>query len=315
MHELRQNITPDMPRTPYVRRDDRDRSLFYEGVLKLLLCDVHFLSVWTEACSGKPYTVIYAGAAPGHHITFLAKLFPACTFILFDSKPFAQNLPDNVDARQEFFTSDVAQELAESNDGKELLLISNIQTCRAKGKTGFRPNYSESDMERQRGWLRVLRPLVAMLKFGLPWGEGTTEYFNGTLVLQPYSSQASTVSRIIVKREQIDLPDKTYDNQEYEEQLAYHNMLGRVRCFDHGIVFPGLDHCYDCSIFVAVARSYIWRSYPARGIPLLDEAGVVLQFISEALSSIKSSQFASPRTVDHFESTTARSEARQWRTD
>lgn len=314
LYELRQNITPETPRVAYVRRDDRHRSLYYNGPLKLLLGDLNFLNLWTNASYGTAYTIVYAGAAPGHHISRLASLFPACTFILYDVHAFAANLPKNVVAHQEFFTSDVAATLAKehrnavsSTEKSSILFISNIRTCRTS-------DYSAADMDRQREWVRILQPEVSMLKFGLPWGAGRTKYLDGTLVFQPFSSQASTVCRLISRREQIEGAEKEYDNLEYEEQLAYHNMIGRVRGYDHGIQFVGLDHCHDCSAFVAISRGYIQRAFRSQGTTLTNDTEAVQRFLSETLSSILSSQYSRSRNVESFASVTPRSDARQWRT-
>lgn len=303
--ELRQTITRDSLRAEYTHRDDRHRSTYYRGPLKLLLSDLNFLNRWSDASSGAPYTIVYAGAAPGHHIGFLAGLFPKCKFILYDSSAFADSLPANVAARRKLFSSEVAAALAAELREEKVLFISNIRSCRAA-------DYSAEDMSRQREWARIMRPEAAMLKFCLPWVEGATPYLDGTLVFQPFASQASTVSRLIVRREQLEADEKMYDNREYEEQLAHHNMVGRVHGYSHGVVFEGLDCCYDCSVFVAVARDYLGR---ARGAAAADDAELLRRFIAETLSAIESSQYSRVRAVSKFDSIRPRSDARRWRAD
>jgi hypothetical protein len=229
---------------------------------------------------------------------------------------------------QELFTKEIAAKFAADFPSEELVFISNIRTSRGS-------DYSADDMARQKEWAHAMLPKVAMLKFSLPWGEGKTDYLDGTLVFQPFSSQASTVTRIVVRRAQILSAEKTYDNLAYEEQLAYHNMIGRVRCYDHGVDLEGLDHCYDCSVFTAVIRDYVQLAHTSREAVLdsvLDSvarivcdssvapivcdssvAPIVRHYMTEALSAIESSQYSRPRIVSKFSSATPRSDVRRWR--
>jgi hypothetical protein len=236
-------------------------------------------------------------------------------FILYDTCTLAPHLPANVIAHQERFTEEIAAKFAADFPSEELVFISNIRTNRSS-------DYSANDMAQQKEWTRTMLPKVAMLKFSLPWGEGKTEYLDGTLVFQPFSSQASTVTRIVVCRAQILSAEKTYDNLAYEEQLAYHNMVGRVRCYDHGVDLEGLDRCYDCSVFAAVIRDYIQLAHGsqeavldsvARTVCDSSVAPIVRHYMTEALSAIESSQYSRPRIVSKFSSATPRSDVRRWR--
>lgn len=253
--ELPVELTADAPRIPYRGRDAEARSTAPRGQRKLFLAEVDFLARWTEACFGENHVVVYAGAAPGFHIPTLAGLFWSCHFLLYDPAPFCPRLcrapPANVTVHQSFFVGDIAADLA-ARYGDRLVFICDIRTGRDEC-------YVQADMERQKAWTRILNPTAALLKFRLPWGGGETPYFDGSVLLQAYPPQASTETRLAVTRAQIAAPERLYDNLTYEEQLAYHNAVGRVRTYSHGVRLPGLDGCFDCATAVRVAAGYMAR--------------------------------------------------------
>lgn len=70
----------------YERRQGEVKTVEHWGQRKLLLSEIEFLT--THAKPGQ--LVIYAGAAPGNHVPFLAEqLFPHLRFLLVDPAPFA----------------------------------------------------------------------------------------------------------------------------------------------------------------------------------------------------------------------------------
>ncbi len=256
MSELPMSLAPDAPRIPYHLRAEGERSPLHYGQAKLWASEVALLCRHTDACLRGNHVVVYAGAAPGAHIPSLAQMFPTCTFLLYDPAPFCPELRDgayaNVALHNTFFTDDIAATLARKYDGMQLVFVCDI-------RTGREESYVHEDMLRQARWARALRPLVSMLKFRLPWGVGLTSYFDGTIRLQAYPPLTSTETRLVVTRAQLDAPERAYDNQAYEEQLAYHNLVTRVGGYDHPVALAGLDGCYDCAHLVAVAADYLAR--------------------------------------------------------
>jgi hypothetical protein len=268
LNELPVRIDADSPRIPYATRRPEDRSPLHWGQAKLWASEVQLLTQYTRACAGEAYSVVYAGAAPGHHIPSLARLFPSCTFHLYDPVRFCPELRRetsahsslrgvrlgnvrNVRLYNEFFTEEVATEISQRLAGQALVFISDI-------RTGKEEDYVEVDMVRQAGWARTIRAQVSMLKFRLPWGEGKTPYLAGDVMLPVYAPLTSTECRLVSTQAHIAGPDVAYDNLEYERACAYQNAVGRVHTYEHGVVgVPGLDHCYDCSKFVLVARDYL----------------------------------------------------------
>jgi hypothetical protein len=56
------------------------------GQRKLLLSEIEFLTDWAPL--DRDSIVVYAGAAPGTHIAFLAEMFPRLSFVLVDPSEF-----------------------------------------------------------------------------------------------------------------------------------------------------------------------------------------------------------------------------------
>ena len=241
------HITDDSPGMPFVERPDGDRSPLHYGQMKLFASEMKFLTTYTGACSGELTTVVYAGAAPGHHIPLLAKLFPSCQFLLYDPAAFCralvQSSPPNVKVFHDtFFTEDVAAALASEYEGKPFVFISDI-------RTGKEETYVREDMERQKAWVHILNPMASMVKFRLPWQSGKTRYLDGEILLPVYAPLTSTECRLITTQGLIVAPDRVYDNQTYERACAYHNTVGRVHAYAHDVAVEGLDHCHDCAAF------------------------------------------------------------------
>merc|ERR1712176_753877 len=90
----------------------------------------------------------------------------------------------------------------------------------------------DCDMSHQRGWVEILRPAVSLLKFRLPWHEGVSCYLHGRLLVQAYAPCTSTESRLMVTAADLELGEKSYNNQEYMEQLMRHNTIGRASLHD-----------------------------------------------------------------------------------
>ncbi len=71
----------------YRRRTNDLKTVLHWGQRKLLISEVEFLTQYVEP--EQETTLVYAGAAPGTHILFLAEMFPTLHFILVDPRPFS----------------------------------------------------------------------------------------------------------------------------------------------------------------------------------------------------------------------------------
>ena len=240
----------------YYQRPDKERSTLHFGQLKLWISEVKLLARFTRACEGVAYTVVYAGAAPGHHIPHLASLFPTCTFELYDPVDFCPSLktrtPKNVKIYHRTYFTD--QTVNKYQGIQNLVFISDI-------RTGTEESYVEIDMLNQQKWVKRLQPEVSMLKFRLPWTPGQTPYLGGIILLPAFAPTTSTEMRLICTRNDI-LTPKLYDNTWYERVCAFHNTVGRARMYQRvmNIQVEGLDRCHDCSMLVSVVTEYLFRN-------------------------------------------------------
>jgi len=245
---------------PYYHRPENERSTLHFGQLKLLICELKLLLWYTTAITGTEYSIIYAGAAPGHHIPFLASLFPHCKFELYDPAPFCRQLqtpPKNVVVHHRTFFADIhAQQYRRcASNTNHTVFISDI-------RTGTEEQYVGVDMQQQERWTRTIQAEVSMLKFRLPWSLGTTPYIKGCIMLPAYAPTTSTETRLVCTRMDTKASPHIYHNIWYEQACAYHNTIGRVTRYIPlcDVQIPGLDRCYDCSSLLLIVIEYLLAS-------------------------------------------------------
>jgi hypothetical protein len=227
--------------------------------------------------------VVYAGAAPGTHTRFLSEMFPNVTFHLVDPAPFSITETDKIFFYRDLFTDDLARYFKENFS--PTLFISDIRTA---DPSLHHPSEIEkrveSDMKMQMDWHDIMRPLQSMLKFRLPWFEGTTEYLAGDIYLPVWGRTSTTECRLITKKNSIQRT--IYDNKTYEEQMFYFNQEIRPNVFPHQYHGCGIDHCYDCT-----AEGYILTRY------LITRHNITFE---EALTKFAALSEKISRLIDHF---------------
>lgn len=250
-------ILNELPTRPYKRRTDQFKKILHWGQLKLILSEIEFLNIVLEQYkydkSDKPIYIIYAGAAPGHHINYLSKLFPMMHFELYDPNDFAIIDTDMISIHVQFFTHIDAQYWNEQTD-KYIAFVSDIRTEPATEET------VKQNMDMQLEWWTIMNPELTMFKFRLPWTPGKTKYPKGEIYIQAFSGPTSTETRIIIKK---DAPLIEYDNIHYESQCFYHNAVARMKSYscslgnDLDIFHDGVDNCYDCVSFIHIVERYL----------------------------------------------------------
>jgi len=260
-------IYDDMPTLEYQKTSaDKMRTTIHNGQRKLLMTEIEFLTLKYE--NNKNNIMIYAGAAPGTHIAYLSSLFPNVTFILVDPNNFTVTETDKIKIRQEYFTDDLAKQLREKyvNDDNNVLFCSDIR--RANPELMNPQEVEETvveDMKMQIEWVRQLTPNWAMLKFRLPYDyykrkndDDKDLYPDGLVMIQPWAPLSSTETRLIFDGKNIELIE--YDNIKYQNQMFWHNNVGRVNCYDTGYEHDpenGLDHCWDCTREFYILMEYL----------------------------------------------------------
>lgn len=202
------------------------------GQLKLFCSELFMFTNFLK--KDRQYDIVYIGAAPGNHLVLLADLFPKLIFHLYDSENFDKRLEKvkNVKIYQKYFDSNDV----ELWKGKDIVLISDIRTLT------YNPSDNDDDgrvineknvwkdMTMQQSWIEVLKPIVSLIKFRLPFAydfimkEGKTRnYLNGKVCLQVYNKPTSSETRLLVT----EIEHKDWDLKDYEEKLYYHNCVTR----------------------------------------------------------------------------------------
>jgi hypothetical protein len=256
---------PGGARLAYRRSRYLISTAYSNGQRKLLMGEVDFLNRHGHRAD----TVVYAGAAPGVHIPFLAELFPRHRFELYDPAPFElqaraageRRAMRRIRSRQVFFTDEVARRYR----GRQVLFISDIRSGRHDMTAARFEDAVDFDMKLQRQWVEIIRPEAAMLKFRLPYSKMAktdhSEYFAGEARLQPWKGKSSTEMRLHVVKQDGEFPLHQYAHAEYEEKLYYYNLVLRTWIWwDHGLDtgrVPGLDHCADCALEAAMWGDYL----------------------------------------------------------
>eukprot|EP00913_Durusdinium_trenchii_P010292 g9653.t1 len=181
------------------RKTER-KTVLHWGQRKLILAEIEFLTRYYE----KATCVVYAGAAPGTHIAFLAKMFPKLHFELIDGRPFSRKL--EVDAKE-----------LKDEQGKQ-------RTPLTSKDDEFHPSQAviEEDMKLQMSWHLLMKPLASSFKFRLPWGAGRTHYLNGTIFLPVWGPETTTESRLFVESGGSEAEClKTYDNETFGDKAIF----------------------------------------------------------------------------------------------
>lgn len=245
----------------YKRRLNVFKQSLHWGQLKLMLTEIEFLSKILLDYRGNPDNkdkkiyFVYAGAAPGHHIYYLQKMFPTVHFELYDPNEFVVKNNAMLKTHVQFFTDGDAEywKKRTSDENLYLAFCTDIRTEPATCENIVR------NMEMQKKWWQIMNPELAMFKFRLPWEEGETEYPEGDIYIQPYPGPTSTETRLISKK---DAPIVKYNNKKYEEACFYHNTISRSMKYpcklgNLDMSRDGIDNCYDCVSFVVIVEDYI----------------------------------------------------------
>ncbi|UJR07142.1 hypothetical protein I4U23_011430 [Adineta vaga] len=221
------------------------------GRRKLIMAYIDFL---TEYGQNANTLVVSAGAAPGGHWNYLSKLFPHLSFDLIDSAEFAVSATDRIHLRQELFNDMLAHEYAPIAKTRPVLFECDIRTQ----FTGSWDEFDEGvkrDMDDQMRWHLIIKPQASMLKFRLPFEQGSTTYLKGELKLQLWAPRRGTECRLIVdRRDEMQM----YDHQELDAAMAHFKNIERTTYYPHDMDdAEGIDHCYDCRAELFVLEQYV----------------------------------------------------------
>lgn len=215
------------------------------GQRKLLVSEIDFLARYSEPGD----LVVYAGSAPGHHIAFLARLFPQLRFDLWDPREFGVRPSARLRLNVGLFTGEVA----DSYRGRNALLVSDIRS--RPSSTGI-----AEDMDAQAAWAKRMDAKAWCLKFRPPMGgTGSWTYpLGGEVVLQAWGRRMTPETRLMGRR---GTPPLTLDLRDYDGRLYFYNLKvrgGVCRGRVPGWLKPaGYDGCADCGQELAAIREYL----------------------------------------------------------
>lgn len=278
--KLARVLSDDAYRLQYRRRQNEIKSVVHWGQRKLLICEIEFLTKFSE----EGITCIYAGAAPGTHISFLSRLFPEVHFVLIDPSDFSFEPNSKITTRQEFMTNEIAEEFQHM----KTIFLSDVRSADWRTMNEIQlESHIKKDMTNQMNWHLALKPIASLLKFRLPWTSGSTLYLEGDIYLPVWGPQTTTESRLLVTTSNL----KVYDHDSYNERMFFFNNATRVFAYKHDIIDinatndciihqmycdesltqfdidveceEGVDFCYDCSSEIKVLKDYL-KSSPHR---------------------------------------------------
>lgn len=219
-------LNTDDPQEEYKRRNDTVKKAIAWGQRKLLLTVTQFLTYFLDLENNPNPIVVYAGAAPGINIKIISSLFPEVEWHLYDPAQFKIRDSDKITTYQTYFTNETAKEWSDKN----VYFISDIRIANYVKCKNLDHNEKliMKDMNMQKKWVEIMKPLKSQLKFRLPYSGGKRpdkfNYFDGLVIKQCWAPQTSTETRLIVGKKPI---YKNWDCKKYEYQLFYHNVVVR----------------------------------------------------------------------------------------
>lgn len=205
------------------------------GQRKLFCNELKFICEHVTTNRGKKLYIIYAGAAPGHHIGYLSDLINGddfdITFILVDPAPFSvfgktpviitERTLDTVLKKPNeklfvingYFTNSLAKAVAKLFPGS--YFISDIRTNVYEDESG--PNTLDIlwNLAQQYNWLRLISPNYAMLKFRHPFYSEDPAVFKRECKKKPYVDDFKFAKTKIGKLSGIDFV-KNFDIKELQ---------------------------------------------------------------------------------------------------
>ena len=219
-------LNSDDPEEEYRRREDDVKKAISWGQRKLLLTVTQFLTYFLDLETTPNPVVVYAGAASGINIAIISTLFPEVEWHLYDPAKFKVKKTDKIHLYQQCFTNKTAEEWAD----KDIYFISDIRTADYVKAKDLDDNEKRivKDMNMQKKWVEIMKPVKSQLKFRLPYSGGNrpnkVRYFSGIVIKQCWAPQTSTETRLVVGQK---LKYKNWNCKKYEYQLFYHNVIIR----------------------------------------------------------------------------------------
>ncbi|ABI99061.1 poly(A) polymerase small subunit [Deerpox virus W-1170-84] len=217
--------------------EEKPKKLPYQGQLKLLLCELFFLSKLQRHGILDGATIIYIGSAPGTHIKYIRDHFLSMgliiKWILIDGRKhdcILEGLRD-VQLITKFVDESYIKFLKKKTFPSKIILISDVRSKRG----GSEPSTNDllSNYALQNIMVTILKPVASSLKWRCPFPDQWIKDFYipyGNEMLQPFAPKYSAELRLIsiYSGDPIKLRCITKEDAlKYEKKMYYLNKVVR----------------------------------------------------------------------------------------
>jgi hypothetical protein len=251
---------------------------------KMLLNITHLLNEYYNnhyGKTGKEPLLLCIGSAPATHLTYLHEMYPKMKFVLYDRSNFNKKLLNYKDSNglpifdiyegdSGNFTDDIATNIVTTELYKtyDLLLVSSIRT--SASTTDKFEDTIENDMKLQQSWVRILNPVMSLLKFRMSINMKDNDkltYMSGKLIHGLWKHPKTTETYLLSNQSDINI-DNMYDFTSYNRSVFFHNKFVRpfsfrralqefpIQIIDKNLYCP----CYDCYAELNILNEFINNS-------------------------------------------------------
>jgi hypothetical protein len=210
-------------------------------------------------------------------------------------KSFKQNVIVNQKNLDERECYRLLSDLKSKSSNSLLLFISDIRENSKK----IDEISTQKDMKKQQNLVLALQPKEALLKFKLPYAnfyQKETIYFDGHLILQPYSPPLSHECRLhVIQNNNGSYDYKNYDHCKYSKSMFYFQTNMRTSIFSTKLELPDktkysmlvekgicIDHCFDCNLTQQIIENFFNSVSSIRSLPF-DNYSHLLNWITTKL--------------------------------
>lgn len=306
------------PKNAFLQRDSlkgmqevKTKSSPEWGQLKLLISHLQFLNYeWTNNSKHlemeKP-ELVYVGAAPGHHITVLAKMWSSFTFHLYDPQPLDERLlqmKNVIYYPKNFDDVDMERWRLHSLQKKNLYLVFDNRDLRY---TKDLPQVEKdqlliADLRFQEKCVSTIKPFRSLLRIKFPSqfepdekkseDEKHFSFFDGIALKHAYCDKNCQDFSLIVR----DVEEvRLWNLEEFSKAFQIHNEFTRQIFYaaentDTNKRFLckdlGLKSDFDGMIFYSAVWDYASKFYPFSNSSRRPEYREIISFIRRILAEI-----------------------------
>ena len=219
-------ILSDDPQEEYKSRRGQEKSTIKWNQRSNALALLSFINLYWKPEENPNPVFIYVGPTDTSDINFVATLYPQIQWHIYNPGAKKIRFPSTVKVKKHSQLFD--DTMAQSWVGKDVYFIVNIRSGDATDE-----GTNLKDLRDQQHWVQIIKPLVALLRFRLPYPTASStsmSYLAGLVYKQPWLGPSSTDTKLVVTRGQIKNEQYAmyqWDLKKYEGQMYYHNSVTR----------------------------------------------------------------------------------------